>query len=112
MQFVLKGFTQNTAFRVFEFDYIAASQPRAQFTVRADMDLSRRYGIRIQELPLLCRALLETRDQSEEARAFTFTEEKMIAYTKDCAAEKELAAQKKKLGRKSTGDNFQPTWRG
>lgn len=110
MNFVLKGFTQDTAFRVFEFDCVGPSQPRTQFTVRADLDLSRRYGIAVQELPLLCRSVLETREESEE-RAFTFTEEKMVVHMKDCAAAKELAAQKKKT-RKPTDGNFNPAWRG
>jgi hypothetical protein len=111
MQFMLKGFTQRSGFRVFEFDCIGPSLPRTQFTVRADLDLVRRYGIRVQELPLLCRLVLETRDASEEARAFTFTEEKMIAHTRACAAAKELAAQKKKPSAKSMDDNLDEAWR-
>ena len=111
MQFILKGFTQDSAFRVFEFDCIAPSQPRAQFTVRADLNLIRRHGIRVQELPLLCRSVLETRAVSEETRAFTFTEEKMISYAKECAAAKELAAQKKKASANSTDENPEAAWR-
>jgi hypothetical protein len=110
MQFMLKGFTQNSAFRVFEFDCISPSQPRTQFTVGADLNLVRLYGIRVQELPLLCRSVLETREASGEARAFTFTEEKMISYVKECAAAKELAAQKKKPPAKSMDENFEPAW--
>src|SRR5215469_10122782 len=110
MQFMLKGFTQTSTFRVFEFDCIGPSKPRSQFTVRADLDLVRHYGIRVQELPLLCRSVLETRDASEEARAFTFTEDKMIAYVKACATTKELAAQKKKSP-KSMDDGFDTAWR-
>ena len=106
MQFMLKGFTQDSAVRVFEFDRITPSQPRTQFTVRADLDLVRRYGIRVQELPLLCRSVLETRDASEETRAFTFTEEKMVAYAKDAAA-KQLAAQKRKPSAKSMDENVE-----
>lgn len=110
MQFMLKGFTQTSTFRVFEFDCLGPSQPRTQFTVRADLDLVRRYGIRVQELPLLCRSVLETRDASGEARALTFTEEKMIAYAKDAAA-KQLAAQKKKSSAKSMDENVDTAWR-
>ena len=110
MQFMLKGFTQHSAFRVFEFDCIEPSLPRTQFTVRADLDLVRRYGIRVQELPLLCRSVLETRNASDMARAFTFTEEKMIAYAKDAAA-KQLAAQKKKPSAKSMDENADAAWR-
>lgn len=111
MQFMLKGFTQDSAFRVFEFDYIAPSQPRTQFTVRADLNLVRLHGIRMQELPLLCRTVLETRGASDEARAFTFTEEKMISYVKECAAAKELATQRKKQPAKSMDENPEAAWR-
>ena|SRR5215469_1331892 len=111
MQFMLKGFTQTSTFRVFEFDCIGLSKPRSQFTVRADLNLVRRHGIRVQELPLLCRSVLETRDAAEEACAFTFTEEKMIAYAKDVAA-KQLAAQKKKPSAKSMDENVEAAWRG
>ena len=111
MQFMLKGFTQDSAFRVFEFDCIAPSRPRTQFTVRADLDLVRRYGIRVQELPLLCRSVLDAREPSNAARALTFTEEKMISYVKECAAAKELAAQKKKPFAKSMDENLQPARR-
>lgn len=111
MQFTLKGFTQDSAFRVFEFDCMLPSQPRTQFTVRADLNLVRLHGIRVQELPLLCRSVLETREASDEARAFTFTEEKMISYVKGCAAAKEIAAQKKKSSAKSMDENVDVAWR-
>jgi hypothetical protein len=111
MQFMLKGFTQDSAVRVFEFDCVGHSQPRTQFTVRANLDLVRRYGIRVQELPLLCRSVLETREASDETRALTFTEEKMIAYVKESAAAKELAAQKKKQSAKSVDEDSEVGWR-
>jgi hypothetical protein len=112
MQFVLTGFTQDTAFRVFEFDFVGPGQPRVQFTVRADLGLIRRYGIQVQDLPLLCRAVLEGREETEEARSFTFTEEKMSIHAKDCAAAKELAAQRRKPARKPMGENLGVAWRG
>ena len=77
MQFILTGFTQDTGFRVFAFEGIAGDQTRTAFTVRTDLALLRRYGIRVQELPLLCRGLLEQRDDGEQERTMTFTEEGM-----------------------------------
>lgn len=57
MQYILSGFTQDMGFRVFRFEGVAVDRPRTRtvFTVRADLALIRRYGIQIQELPLLCR---------------------------------------------------------
>jgi hypothetical protein len=112
MQFILTGFTQDTAFRVFQFDFVGAAQPRTQFTVRADLGLIRRYGIRLQDLPLLCRGVLEGREETGEARAFTFTEEKMDLHMKDAAAAKEIAAQRKKPARRPMNENLGAAWRG
>jgi hypothetical protein len=77
MQFILVGFNQETDFRTFAFQGIAADRTRTEFTVRADLALSRKYGIRVQELPLLCRRLLERDDRGEEKHTLTFTEEDM-----------------------------------
>jgi hypothetical protein len=114
MHFVLKGFTQDTEFRVFAFDGIAADRTRTEFAVRADLALIRRYGIRVQELPLLCRGLLETRDESEETHTVTFTEEKMRVHQEDCAATRQAAAIKRNTSpkRASPSANAGAAWRG
>jgi hypothetical protein len=96
MQFILRGFTQDTGFRVFAFEGIAGDRSRTEFTVRTDLALIRRYGIRVQELPLLCRGLLEQRDESGPERTMTFTEDGMRQHADTCAAERD-AAQKKRL---------------
>ena len=95
MLFVLTGFTQDAGFRVFAFDGVAGDRVRTSFTVRADLDLIRHHGIRVQELPLLCRSLLEQRDETAPERALTFTGEAMHQYA-ETAAEQRLAAQRKK----------------
>ncbi|HMF79448.1 MAG TPA: hypothetical protein VK604_27555 [Bryobacteraceae bacterium] len=99
MQFMITGFKQDTTFRVFTFDGVAADRSRTVFTVRTDLALSRSYGIRVQELPLLCRAVLERRDEEAQEREFTFTEQDMRLHASGCAAEKD-AAQKKKAMRR------------
>lgn len=99
MQFVLTGFAPDTGFRLFTFHGIGADRSRTKFTVRADLALIQRYGIRVQELPLLCRGLLERREESEAGRALTFTEEEMRVHASVLAAEKE-AAQKRKPARR------------
>ena len=96
MLFILTGFTQDLGFRVFTFEGVAADRTRTAFTVRADLALLRKYDIRMQELPLLCRGLLERRDESAEGRILTFTEGDMNRHSADCAATKLAAAQKRK----------------
>ena len=80
MQFVLTGFTQDIGFRVFAFQGIAEDRTRTPFTVRTDLALIRTFGIRIQELPLLCLGLLERRDESQQEQTMTFTEEGTTFY--------------------------------
>ena len=98
MRFILTGFIQDMGFRVFAFEGIAVDRIRTSFTVRADLALIRRYGIPMQDLPLVCRGLLERREDASETHALTFTEDEMCAYAKDCATARE--SKKKRLSRK------------
>src|ERR1700722_2424957 len=100
MQFILTGFTQDTGFRVFAFEGVAVGQIRTVFTGRADLALSRRYGIAMQELPLLCRSLLDRQEENgepvTEQHALTFSEEQMRACADKRAADRASAALKRK----------------
>ena len=111
MQFVLTTFTQDMGFRVFAFEGIDADRVRTTFTVRVDLALIRTYGIRMQELPLLCRSLLERRDAASGVHALTFTEEEMGIYSKDCATARAAAAQKRKPPRRPPSENTGSAWR-
>src|SRR5271163_2117001 len=92
MQFVLTGFTQEMGFRVFAFEGIGADRTRTKCTVKAELALIRTYGIRIQELPLLCRGLLDRREEGGESQSLTFN---ALTFTEDemrvCANERALA---------------------
>ena len=111
MQFILTGFTQDRGFRVFAFEGVGADRVRVAFTVRADLALSLRYGIRLQELPLMCRGLLERRDEAEEQHSLTFTEDAMRTHASDSAAARALAAAKKKAPRTAAVENRGAAWR-
>ena len=102
-RFILSGFSQDQGSRRFAFEKIDANHVRTEFTVHADLTLTRIYGIRMQELPLLCRGLLERRPDSEAGHRLTFTEEDMRLHRDDRAA----AAGQKKRDRKSTRLNSQ-----
>jgi hypothetical protein len=69
---------------------------RTDFTVKVELALIPRYGIRIQELPLLCRGLLERRVEGENKHTVIFTEVEMRAYADGCATAREVAASKRK----------------
>ena len=85
--FVLTGFSHDLGFRVFEFN--CKDGTRARFTVRADLTLVRKYGVHIQELPLLCRRLLDASEAPEPS--LTLSEAAMIA----CAEKETLRNQTK-----------------
>jgi hypothetical protein len=95
MQFVLDGFSQAQGFRVFTFERVAADRTRTLFTVKTDVAMTQRYGIRLQELPLLCRGLLEQHHEDETRRAFTYTEEDMCRHANCASAKAEEAKQKR-----------------
>ena len=98
MQFIMMGFDQAAGVRLYAFQGIADGA-RTDFTVRVELALIPRYGIRIQELPLLCRELLERREEGEERRTLTFTEKEMRGHADRCATVREAAAQKRKTRR-------------
>jgi hypothetical protein len=122
MPFILTGFRQDMGFRVFAFERRETTRSRMEFTVKADLGLIRRYDIRVQELPLLCRSLLERQEASEtqratavsdaETRALTFTEDEMRSCASDRAAAKTEAARKRKPPKRPTGENPGAAWRG
>jgi hypothetical protein len=111
MQFVLTGFTQDLGCRVFAFEGVAGDRNRTAFTVRADLALIRRYGIQIQELPLLCRSVLERRDEANESLTFIFTEEEMRTCAAARAAAKDEAAHRRKPPRRHSTESLGAAWR-
>ena len=68
MQYILTGFTHDMGFRVFAFEGIGEDRVRTEYKVRADLALIHRYGIRVQELPLLCRGILEAAERGRGAQ--------------------------------------------
>jgi hypothetical protein len=111
MQFILTGFTQDLGCRVFAFEGIAADRIRTAFTVRADLALIRRYGIQIQELPLLCRSVLERRDEASLTQGFTFTEDEMRTCAAARAAAKDEAAHRRRPPRRPAPETLGAAWR-
>jgi hypothetical protein len=111
MQFILIGFTQDMGFRVFSFERMGDDRVRTKCTVKADLALIRRYGIQIQELPLLCRSLLDRCEEGREMDSLTFTEDEMRVCATERAAAREGAAKKRRPPHKPTGENVGAAWR-
>jgi hypothetical protein len=109
MQFTLTGFTQDAGCRVFAYDGVGEDRVRIKFTVSADLALSRKYGIRLQELPLMCLEILERTCVMDETigaepvvtlRTLSFTEAAMIRYADEIVAAREAAALKRSSNRR------------
>ena len=103
--FTLTGFTQQGDFRVFTFVEIMKDRPRVSRTVRADLTLIRRYKILVQDLPLLCRDLLQQSSETETLAELTFTEEEMQSRSATSAIAREEALRKRKAPRNPAAGN-------
>jgi len=95
MQFLLTGFSHDAGLRVFAFQGIAADRTRIACSVSADLALSRRHGITVQELPLLCLRLLEQEEAGEQARHLAFAEDDMRRYADDLATKRDSARKRR-----------------
>ena len=109
MQYTLTGFTHDSGFRVFAFEGVGEDRVRTEYTVKTDLALIRKYGIRLQELPLLCRSILEQHDGSDAQRTFTYTEADMCLRAKNSAAE--AAAKKRKAPWRPPHASLGTAWR-
>jgi hypothetical protein len=109
--YILTGFDQTAGIRIYAFEGVGGGQ-RIDYTVEVNLALIAGYGIRIQDLPLLCRELLERRVEPVEVSALTFTEQEMRSHAQRLATARELAEQKKKPGRHPVSANTGAAWRG
>lgn len=112
MQYTLTGFTHDMGSRVFAFESIGLDRIRRRFRVTADLTLVRSHGIPVQELPLLCRGILQMRDEDDPQRAFAYTEADMCKYEDLCNARRAAAQQKKAVRRppKPPVENQNSSW--
>jgi hypothetical protein len=94
MQYILTGFTQDAGFRVFGFEGVGDDRSRDDYRVKTDLSLIRKYGIRVQDLPLLCRGMLERRDETLEQHTFTYSETEMRGYASVTASRQPTAPRK------------------
>lgn len=110
VQFVLVGFSEVSGCRVFEFEAIAADRTRRLITVTTDMAMARRYGIRLQELPLLCREVLERSSDVPAGQRYEYAESDMRSYA-DGVTAREAAAKQRKAPRRPAPEHSGTAWR-
>ena len=91
MEALLVGFRENANIRAFVFNCVQPNHSKTQVVVSADVSLARRYKIALQELPLICKRLLESTPGDNVEAAITLTEERMsriLSERLDAAAKK------------------------
>ena len=110
--FTLIGFSQEGSIRHFAFQCRNDDRGQSDFTVDADTNLTRRYGISLQELPLLCRRLLEETLPVTPGSALIFAEDRMQRHANQRQASERNAEEKKRPPRKPNSDNLGQAWRG
>lgn len=103
MDFVLTGFHQLENVRRFYFDTAGDARTRQRVTVGADLNLIRRYKIPLQELPLLCRRLLEGRAKIE---ATMLTENDMVQYANAREAAADALMKKRRERHQRAANRF------
>jgi len=106
MQFVLAGSRNIGGLRVFAFEGIETDRTRTMFFVRADLALSQSFGIRVQELPLLCLRLLETHTFRENEHVLTYGKGEMRLH-KDIRASELTALKRKRPPRRPAANGNQ-----
>lgn len=101
LQFLLTGFTQTAGIRIYAFESRLQAQ-RISYTVEVDLALIPGYGIRIQDLPLLCKELLQQRTEPGEIGAVIFTEQHMRSHAEKLAIARVEAENRRKPPRHVT----------
>jgi hypothetical protein len=107
MDYVLTSFHHESNIRKFLFDGIDSDRRRTPFTVCVDLGIIRKYEITLQELPLLCRYLLERQDVGTQIPDLTFTEAEMQSHA-DRRSAALRAAEEKRAHRKNAAAGGQP----
>ena len=100
MQFSLTGFSQSANVRLYSFQGVNSDGMHREFTVGVDLNLARQYAISLQELPLLCRKLLEGQPAVGEVGSLTFSEQEMLGIAERRAEAQREAEQKSKNRRR------------
>lgn len=111
MEFVLTGFSQENNIRRFKFQALPAGQNKKEWTVSADLSLMRKHKIPLQELPLLCKHLLEAQGENPSADSLTYAERDMLGYANDRSAAAMAAEIKKRARRMPSSSRVGMAWR-
>jgi|SRR5579871_2461317 len=99
-ELILTGFRQANGIRSYMYQCQHEDGSSSEFTVDAEVNLLQKHGIGLQELPLLCRRVLEKQNSDVLLRTVTFTEDLMKEQADQRTALKQAAQNKRKPHRK------------
>jgi hypothetical protein len=77
VEFIFKGFRDTNATRCFAFECVGSDRSRTNVTINADMIAAKKYNILLQDLPLLCRGMLQANQDTVLPASMTFSEHQM-----------------------------------
>lgn len=103
MEYVLTGVERSGNIRLYGFAEFGSDFRQTEFSIAVDIDVVRKYGIPLQELPLLCRFFLEEQCAAGLDRNLTYDEAEMIKYTTR-RADAARGTEQRKTHRKSPGE--------
>ena len=109
-QFLLIGFTQAAGIRIYAFEGRVDAR-RFDCTIEVDLALIPGYGIRIQDLPLLCREFLEQRAKPDDISPCVFTEQRMRSHAERLAIAREETEYRKKQPKHLANAEPETAWR-
>jgi hypothetical protein len=91
MKFTMVGFRDLESVRTFTFEFMRTDRTRGNVIVDANLSAARRHRIMLQELPLLCRRLLDKLDTDEVPPTHvSFSESNMVEHAAAISAQASL----------------------
>ncbi len=109
--FLLTGFRNEQGARIYTFDGVGPDRVRTPCTVVADMAMIRKYNIRVQELPLLCRGLLDRQETVIADARLELNEGELIHHATRLAEAKSAHDAKRAAHRKPVSSRTGLAWR-
>lgn len=94
-RYLLVSFEQRTNIRQYSFSGRNEEGEKHEFFVDVDLNLTRRHGVPMQEIPLLCCRLLEEKAVAQQDRELTLTEAHMEVFAERAAELKRQAEQRR-----------------
>ena len=112
MEFTMTGFSEEAGVRRYNFRGTSVNRTYQEFAVHTDVALARKYGIGLQELPLLCRRLLEKDPERLDVHIIVFSEELMREHSDQVAAAERATQERRKAHRRPNPARLGEHWRG